>query len=60
MKKITLSIGSNSRKTYVKPTMRTADIKSPQLLVTSDTLDIFKDDDEWPTDPDTGDPVEPW
>lgn len=60
MKKIILSIGSNSRKAYVKPTMRTADILTPQLLDTSDTLDIFKDDNEWPDDPETGQPVEPW
>ena len=60
MKKTILSIGSNSRKAYVKPTMRIADILTPRLLNTSDTLDIFKDDDEWPDDPETGQPVEPW
>lgn len=46
---------------YVKPEIKSLQAELEQLLVDSLTLDLVdEDEEEWPTDPDTGRPYNPW
>lgn len=46
---------------YVKPEIKSLQAELEQLLADSFTLDLVdEDEEEWPTDPDTGRPYNPW
>ena len=46
---------------YVKPEIKSLQAELEQLLADSLTLDLVDEDkEEWPTDPDTGRPYNPW
>jgi hypothetical protein len=64
MKKFMITTDSDSRKQYLKPWIEVCQMKINMLmLVTSkeDSLDVNDDEDwEWPTDPETDEPYNPW
>ena len=46
---------------YVKPEIKSLQAELDQLLADSLNLDLVdEDEEEWPTDPDTGRPYNPW
>ena len=64
MKKIIMTIADNGKRAYQKPDMELLDILiEPTLQTLSDqeTLDIIhEEEEEWPENPDTGQPYAPW
>ena len=64
MKKFMITTDSDSKKQYLKPWIEVCQMKINMLmLVTSkeDSLDVNDDEDwEWPTDPETDEPYNPW
>lgn len=64
MKKFMITTDIDSRKQYLKPWIEVCQMKINMLmLVTSkeDSLDVNDDEDwEWPADPETDEPYNPW
>lgn len=64
MKKIMTTTGGTSRKPYEKPSMTLVELVHTSHLLSGSpvtrNLNIVYDDEEWPVDPVTNQPYQPW